>query len=168
MPGPIHNGTTWTRAFLTLQDALAVVGGGDEILVAEGTYKPDRGAGVTAGDREASFVLTEGLKVRGGFAGYGQPNPDARDIVNHETILSGDLNGNDLWGILNVSDNSYHVVTGPAGASAARFDLCRHAQAAVMGPTPTTTAAACTIPAARSMWSIAASARTRPSGAAGL
>jgi hypothetical protein len=117
-PGPIHNGTTWARAFLTLQDALAVAGAGDEILVAEGTYKPDH----AAGDRAASFVLTEGLTVRGGFAGYGQADPDARDIVNHETILSGDLNGDDLWGILNVDDNSYHVVTGPAGASAARLD----------------------------------------------
>jgi hypothetical protein len=121
-PGPIHDGTTWQRAFLTLQDALAVAGAGDQILVAEGTYKPDRGAGVTAGDRAASFVLQEGLTVRGGFAGYGQPDPDARDIVNHETVLSGDLNGDDLWGILNVNDNSYHVVTGPAGAPAARLD----------------------------------------------
>ena len=54
-PGPVHDGTTWTRAFLTLQDALAVAGSGDEIWVAQGVYKPDEGAGVTPGDRAASF-----------------------------------------------------------------------------------------------------------------
>jgi hypothetical protein len=121
-PGPAHDGQTWKAAFLTLQDALAVARDGEEILVAEGTYKPDRGTGVTVGDREASFVLPTGVTVRGGFAGYGQPNPDERDILHHETILSGDLNGNDLWGILNVNDNSYHVVTGPAAGAAARLD----------------------------------------------
>ena len=79
-PGPVHDGTTWTRAFLTLQDALAVAGSGDEIWVAQGVYKPDEGAGVTPGDRAASFTLTEGLTIRGGFAGYGHANPDARDF----------------------------------------------------------------------------------------
>ena len=121
-PGPIHNGSSWATAFLTLQDALAVAAEGDEILVAEGVYKADQGGVVTPGDREASFVLKEGLVVRGGFAGYGQPDPDARDIVAHETILSGDLNANDLWGILFRDDNSYHVVTGPASEPPALLD----------------------------------------------
>ncbi len=121
-PGPLHNGTTWTTAFLTLQDALAAAAGGDRIVVAEGTYKPDRGAGVTAGDREASFVLKEGVTVQGGYAGYGQPDPDARDIVAHKTLLSGDLSGNDLWRLLNRDDNSYHVVIGPAGSRGATLD----------------------------------------------
>ena len=135
-PGPAHDGATWKTAFLTLQDALAVAGSGDEILVAEGVYKPDQGGGMHAGDREASFVLTEGLTVRGGFAGYGQPNPDARDIVHHETILSGDLNGNDLWGIVNVDDNSYHIVTGPVGSPAARLDGFTVADGHGDGPYP--------------------------------
>ncbi len=121
-PGPAHNGATWQTAFLTLQDALAVAGNGDEVLVAEGRYKPDQGAGVVAGDREASFVLPDGVIVRGGFAGYGKPNPDARDVALYETVLSGDLQGNDLWGILNLDDNSYHVVTGPAGSPPALLD----------------------------------------------
>lgn len=121
-PGPVHDGSSWATAFLTLQDALAVAADGDEILVAEGVYKPDQGGVVTPGDREASFVLKEGLIVRGGFAGYGEPDPDARDIVAHETILSGDLNANDLWGILFRDDNSYHVVTGPASEPPALLD----------------------------------------------
>lgn len=121
-PGPVHNGATWAKAFLTLQDALAVAGNGDEIRVAEGSYKPDEGVGATPGDRAASFVLTEGLTIRGGFAGYGHTNPDARDFTLYETVLDGDLNDNDLWGILNVGDNSYHVVTGPGGEPAATLD----------------------------------------------
>jgi hypothetical protein len=121
-PGPAHNGKTWTTAYLTLQDALAAVVGGDEIVMAEGTYKPDRGTGVTAGDRDASFELTAGITIRGGFAGYGQPDPDARDIAAHKTILSGDLNGDDLWHLLNRDDNSYHVLIGPSDGALTTLD----------------------------------------------
>jgi hypothetical protein len=121
-PGAVHDGRTWATAMLTLQDALAVAGQGDEILVAEGLYQPDQGGTTTAGSREASFVLHQGLTIRGGFAGYGQPDPDERSITSHETILSGDLQRDDQWGILNLGDNAYHVVTGPADGLAARLD----------------------------------------------
>jgi len=121
-PGPAHDGRTWTTAMLTLQDALAAAGNGDEILVAEGVYKPDKGGTATAGNREASFMLKPGLKIRGGFAGYGLPRPDARDPASYVTTLSGDLKGNDQWGIVNLNDNSYHVVTGPADGLPAVLD----------------------------------------------
>jgi chitodextrinase len=121
-PGPVHDGASWTRAFLTLQDALAVAGDGDEIWVAQGVYRPDEGAGVSSGDRLASFRLTEGVTIRGGFAGYGHADPDARDLAAYETVLDGDLGDNDLWGILNVDDNAYHVVTGPLGEPPAVLD----------------------------------------------
>jgi predicted outer membrane repeat protein len=62
---------------------------------------------VTAGDRTATFQLINGVVIKGGYAGFGQPDPDARDIDVYETFLSGDI------GILgHNSDNSYHVVTG--------------------------------------------------------
>ena len=38
------------------------------------------------------------------------------------TILSGDLQGNDQWGNLNLNENSYHVVTGPADGLPALLD----------------------------------------------
>ena len=42
---------------------------GDEIRVAEGTYKPVRGTGKTPGDVTASFNLVSGVEMYGGFLG---------------------------------------------------------------------------------------------------
>ncbi|MBN2137085.1 MAG: hypothetical protein JW720_04710 [Sedimentisphaerales bacterium] len=115
-----NDGSSWGNAFNHLRDAIAACSSGDEIRVAQGVYKPDRGAGVTAGDRGATFQLTDEVVVRGGYAGYGQPIPDARNITAYETILSGDLHGNDspatevryLLTDPTRSGNSYNVVTG--------------------------------------------------------
>jgi len=89
-----------------------------EIRVAQGGYKPDEGANKTPGDRRASFELGSGLALKGGYAGLGMPNPNARDITLYETILSGDLAGDDvdvndpcdLENDLSRAENSYHVV----------------------------------------------------------
>jgi len=107
-----NDGSRWADAFNYLQDALAVASSSDEIWVAQGIYKPDEGVGITPGDREATFQLKNGVAVKGGYAGFGQPEPNARDIDAYETILSGDLLGNDGPDFANNSENSYHVVTG--------------------------------------------------------
>jgi hypothetical protein len=114
------NGRTWETAYKYLQDALSAAQSGDKICVAEGTYKPDQGTGVTAGDRQATFQLINGVTIKGGYAGFGEPDPNARDIQLYKTILNGDLDGNDIdvnypWGLWNEptrTENSYHVVTG--------------------------------------------------------
>ena len=92
----LNNGSSWMDAYRYLQDALAAALSGDEIWVAEGIYKPDQGVGITPGDREATFQLKNGVTLKGGYAGLGEPDPNARDIQLYETILSGDLNGNDV------------------------------------------------------------------------
>jgi len=92
----VNNGSSWRDAYNFLQDALAAATTGDQILVAQGIYKPDKGQGITPGDRSASFHLTNGITIKGGYAGFGAPNPDARDIERFRTILSGDLAGNDI------------------------------------------------------------------------
>jgi len=114
------NGSSWTDAFNCLQDALAVEGCVEEIRVAQGVYTPDQGAWVTPHDRTATFRIRSGLSIKGGYAGFGHPDPDRRDTEMYETILSGDLLGNDNVSIGDASlldapsraDNSNHVVTG--------------------------------------------------------
>jgi len=116
----LNNGSSWTDAYNYLQDALADANSGDEIWVAEGIYKPDEGAGITPSDRTATFQLINGVTLKGGYAGFGEPDPNMRDIDLYETVLSGDLNSNDIdvndpCDLLNEptrSENSYHVVNG--------------------------------------------------------
>jgi len=65
-----------------------------EIWVAAGVYKPDQGANQTPADRNASFDLINNVALYGGFAG-GEMQRDQRDWTLNETILSGDLAGDD-------------------------------------------------------------------------
>jgi hypothetical protein len=108
-----NDGKSWVDAFVYLQDALASAHGGDEIWVAQGTYRPDQGDPVTLGDRSATFALVSGVKLFGGFSGT-ETSRDQRDWEAHETILSGDLFGNDTDNLAldepSRSDNSFHVV----------------------------------------------------------
>ena len=123
-----NDGSNWENAYVYLQDALADANSAEkpvEIRVAQGIYKPDQGAVQTPGDREATFRLINGVTLIGGYAGLGEPDPNARDVELYETILSGDLNGDDvLVDVVDVDDpwdflyeptraeNSYNIVTG--------------------------------------------------------
>jgi hypothetical protein len=109
-----HDGSSWTDACTSLQDGLAAAaqaGKPVEVRVAQGVYKPDQGAGITPGDRAATFWLLNGVTLKGGYAGLIGPDPNARDIELHATILSGDLAGNDDSTDQTVHENSSHVVT---------------------------------------------------------
>ncbi len=90
-----ESGSSWIDAFSSLQDALSVSADGDEIWIAEGRYTPDKGIGITEGDRSATFEITNLVDLYGGFGGE-ETNRDQRDPSNHESILSGDLEANDL------------------------------------------------------------------------
>jgi hypothetical protein len=57
-------------------------------------------------DRTATFQLKNGVVIKGGYASFGQPDPDARDPNIYETILSGDLAGNDEPNFVNYEENS--------------------------------------------------------------
>ena len=114
-PGPTHDGSSWANAYKYFQDALADAGSAVkpvEILVAQGIYKPDQGDGITTGDQTATFQLINGVTLKGGHAGVGESDPNDRDIELYETILSGDLNGDDGPDFANMADNSIHVVNG--------------------------------------------------------
>ena len=117
--GSANNGSNWENAFTSLPDALDIAQKGNKILVAQGLYTPDTGQNRTTGDYSLSFAIPNGTEVKGGYAGLGGANPDTRDIVMYETILSGDLNVDDskitdvydLYGEVSRLDNSLHVVT---------------------------------------------------------
>ena len=94
-----NNGLSWADAYNYLQDALAEAASAQkpvEIRVAQGTYRPDQGAGNTPGDRQATFRLISGVTIKGGYAGFGEPDPNARDIEKYKTILTADLSGDDF------------------------------------------------------------------------
>jgi len=119
--GPAHDGTTWCSAFVRLQDALDLATAGTVIRVANGVYKPD--AAGLSDPRTATFVMLDGVEIDGGYAGCGDPTPDSRDIALYETVLSGDLNGNDA---VVVSFDDFAACYGggsvPAGVSCSSFD----------------------------------------------
>lgn len=126
----ISDGSSWVNAYWCLQDALSNAQAGDEIRVAQGTYKPDRQITIirsrrqitASGDRTATFQLKNGVIVKGGYAGAEEPDPDARDIHLYKTVLSGDLNGDDGPNFTNYPENSYHVVTGSGANETAMLD----------------------------------------------
>ena len=105
LPDAFQTGGSWATAFDTLQEGLAAAISGDEVWVAQGTYKPTTGT-----DRNATFALKSGVKLYGGFE-VGDTLLSQQDAAGNPTILSGEIGG------ASTSDNSLHVVTG-AGMSA--------------------------------------------------
>jgi len=120
-----NDGTSWQNAYVYLQEALTAASLSTEpveIRVAQGTYRPNQGlVAIPEFDwRTTTFQLVSGVVLKGGYAGLDWPDPDARDVGLYETILSGDLNGDDV----HVADpcdlpdeptraeNSYRVITG--------------------------------------------------------
>ena len=98
---PGGDGFSWAMAYTYLQDALAAadrLAKPVEVRVAQGVYRPDRSSANPGGtgDRLATFPLLDNVAVRGGFAGVAAPDPNVRDVVLYETILSGDLAGDDI------------------------------------------------------------------------
>ena len=123
------DGSNWTDQAMSLQAALmASTMAGDEVWIAEGTYRPgeaDDGDDATD-EREATFTIPEGVLVYGGFVGgeAADFDPATNARSGAATILSGDLMDDDGdrpaagadqadIDVYNASrtDNSYSVVT---------------------------------------------------------
>jgi hypothetical protein len=119
--------TTWPcgdnwGATCTLQTALTNAAPGDEIWVATGVYTP--GLAITA-----TFRLTNDVGVYGGFA-LTETLRNQRDPATNITVLSGDIDGNDLTdphGVITTTahlsgTNAYHIVTGSGVTTTAVLD----------------------------------------------
>ncbi len=104
----LENGTSWTDAYRSLQDALSAAATGDTIFIKMGVYLPH------GSDNSVSFDMIEGINIYGGFSGTELLADagfwDNRDTEAYETILSGDINGDDV-GLSNNSENSLHIIT---------------------------------------------------------
>ncbi len=94
--GSAGMGSSWEDAFGGLQDGLDIADVGDEIWVAAGVYKPsyDYGMGEGDDDRDKHFRMKNDVGIYGGFNGT-ETALEQRDVKNNDTILSGDLLGND-------------------------------------------------------------------------
>ncbi len=123
-PDDSGDGLSWANAKKTLQAALDLAGSGDQIWMKAGTYKPTTEV-EESGTRYQTFQMKEGVAIYGGFAGGEDPatfDLADRDFVTNETILSGDLNGDDNFDAANGGyqgttgdDNCYHVFYHPDG-----------------------------------------------------
>lgn len=87
-----NTGMSWEHAYTDLQDALETAGNCyvDEIWVAEGTYKPTD----NPAEYDATFALVDSVAMYGGFDGT-ETSRYQRDWVANETVLTGDINGDD-------------------------------------------------------------------------
>lgn len=115
----LNNGTSWTNAYTSLQNGLKAAAAGDQIWVARGVYKPSSRR-AASDPRSASFTLKDGVAIYGGFVGH-EVTLTQRNWTFNPTILSGDLDSNDLntdanaiaetWSDV-VGANAYNVVVG--------------------------------------------------------
>lgn len=100
---PGGDGLAWTTAFDSFDAALALATVGDEVWVAQGTYRPT--VELEPGNpRSVTFDVPPAVKVFGGFDGT-ETALDQRAGLYDLTVLTGDVG---LPG--NPYDNAYHVV----------------------------------------------------------
>ncbi|MBL8875070.1 MAG: hypothetical protein JNM86_04660 [Phycisphaerae bacterium] len=123
----LNNGMSWTNAFNSIQDALAVAkasaGQITEIWVAGGTYKPGT-------LRISNFKLVEGVKMYGGFVGNETLLTQRVLSVANQSYLSGEIG----TGLQN--DNCYHVVDGSNVSYQTELDGFTVASGYANGSTP--------------------------------
>ncbi|MFN8357668.1 MAG: T9SS type A sorting domain-containing protein [Spirosomataceae bacterium] len=113
-----NDGATWDSAFKTLHKALTVATPSNQIWVAAGTYLPqaDKTGNMSPTySSSKTFVMKEGVKIYGGFAGT-ESNLADRNWKTNVTILSGDHNGDDVvnvgstFSLTNYGENSANVI----------------------------------------------------------
>lgn len=91
---PGGDGLAWQTAFDDLQPAMELAMPGDSIWLAEGVYVPSvRPPNAVTFD--FYFEMPDGVAILGGFNGTGT-DESQRDPEQFESVISGDLDGDDL------------------------------------------------------------------------
>ncbi len=105
-----NDGTSWANAYTELATALDNYSEGDEIWVAAGTYLPQEPS-AWPGDPRQMFYIHQDVALYGGFDGT-ETMLSERDPATNVTILSGDLNGDDVDDdfVANREDNALNVM----------------------------------------------------------
>ncbi|MCI0630095.1 MAG: hypothetical protein L0Y44_05505 [Phycisphaerales bacterium] len=116
-------GNLWSNAYQNLQDALTAATSGDDLWIANGTYKPTLPTAPSE-PRTSTFRMKVNVKFYGGFQGLSGPGGgetalNQRNPELNQTILSGDIGSVGV-----VTDNAYHVLVagGPSITHTARLD----------------------------------------------
>ena len=119
-----NDGSSWSDAFVDLQDALAATSSG-ELWVAEGRYHP-----APVGQPTIPFQLKDQVALYGGFDGT-ETQRTQRDVALHPTYLDGDLAEDDTYGTFwnwwqynwtGFSENSGRIVDGSGVGPSAVLD----------------------------------------------
>jgi hypothetical protein len=113
--------SSWANA-CTLQTALTNATSGNQIWVRQGVHRP-------GSNQTDTFTLKNGVAVYGGFAGT-ETSLNQRDWQTNVTVLSGDIDQNDIVDANSVvtstanimGGNAYHVVTGGGTNNTAVLD----------------------------------------------
>ncbi len=103
---------SWATSTTDLQGAINASQAGDQVWVAGGTYKP---GGNTNTNRSISFSMKNDVAIYGGFTGNEttlsqRPAPNPVNGQPSSSTLSGEIGD-----LSNATDNSYHVISNPAG-----------------------------------------------------
>ncbi|GAB4231141.1 MAG: hypothetical protein Tsb0034_03340 [Ekhidna sp.] len=124
------DGTSWSNASNNLQAMIDELSNqpNSEVWVAQGVYKPTQCNPCEISDRNIFFQMRSNVAIYGGFVGTENTKAE-RDLANL-TILSGDLDGNDIDldgdGLTDLNGqmghNSYHVVYNEGVDSTAVLD----------------------------------------------
>ncbi|WMI64317.1 T9SS type A sorting domain-containing protein [Aestuariibaculum sp. YM273] len=104
-----NDGSSWTNAYTDITSALENAADNSEFWIKGGTYVPTTSVG---GNQNTGITITaRGVKIYGGFAGT-ETQLNERVFGNNETIISGDVNGDDgtaipdfTFGASTTSDN---------------------------------------------------------------
>lgn len=85
--GSAGDGSSWTKAFGSINEAIDLAVDGDEIWIAAGTYNTTPDVDRT---KSISFEVSSGIKLYGGFKGD-ETELNQRNWRLHKTILSGEV-----------------------------------------------------------------------------